>query len=362
MGDFMTIKKMIDRVFVLFLCGMIVLYFYESIVYSKEILNNVSVAIYRIINMVFPSLFGFMVVCDFLIRTNIYSYISVIFKPLAKYIFKIPSELFLVIILSCIGGYPVGIRLVSQLYKENKIDKLISKNMLIFCYCPSPTFIVSLVGIGLFNNVKAGLVVYLSVCIANFMVAFFVCRIHKITLVSEKTKLSLSSNALVQSVTESGKSMLKISAMIIFFAYLTTLLECMNFYNIIGVKYSDVLIKSVFEITNILAFRGNYNLLPIITFIFSTGGISILLQIVSLNSQKISLRGLFASRLPIGILSSGICFLLMRVISLDLTCNYTYSLYEKTSNYSFLSSICIFFMIITIFFRKSTSISKKSVL
>lgn len=344
-----------------FACGVILLYFYESIVFSKEILQEVSATIFRIINIVFPSLFGFMVGCDFLVRTGLYKCVCIIFKPLAK-VFNMPDEIFLVFILSCIGGYPVGLRLISQLYGDESISSKTAQQLICFCYCPSPSFIIGVVGIGIFNNIKVGLWVYFSILMANLIIAFVLCHISKPMIVSHDKKPTLSSENLILSVTECGKSMLVISAVIIFFSYIITLLDCMNFFNILRISNGNILLKSIFEVTCISNIIADYNLIPLITFIFSTGGLSIILQIFALNYKKISLKNFLIFRLPVATLTGLISFVVFKLVKFDILCDYTYSVHQNSSDYSILSSICIFFMIITIFFQKKTSISKKSML
>ncbi len=358
----MKAKNVLNFVFAVCCSVVFILYFSQSIVYSKEIIAEVSNALYRIINVVFPSLFGFMVGCDFLIRSGFYSKISYVFYPVARFVFKIPQDVFFVIILSCLGGYPVGIKMLHRLVDEGAICKEDAEKMLAFCYCPSPSFAVGLVGNGVFHNPKAGFIIYFSCVTTNLIMCFILKGKMNFKNINTKKKVVFSADNLVLSITDCGVSMLKICGVIVFFSYITTLLDCMNFFEILKIKSSDVLLKSVFEITNITALSPSYNLLPLISVIFSTGGGSILLQMISINAKKISLKKFFLFRIPVGIIAGAITSVILRVFPMDLACNYEYMLHQNRSGYSILSSICILFMIIIIFFQKKTSILKKSVL
>lgn len=352
----------LETIFIVLICGIIILYFYESIIFSKEITQNVSKTIYRIINIVFPSLFGFMVGCDFLIRTNLYKFLSTPLKPISRWIFKMPEDIFLVFLLSQIGGYPVGIRLINSLVENKQIDNKTAEKLVAFCYCPSPSFTAGIVGIGVFSNIKAGLAVYFSCMLANTITAFFLARIYDFKAEESNSKVNISSDNLVNSVVISGKNMLIISVIIVFFSYIITLSECMKLFEVIEYNNAKVIIKSLLETTSITDLAVEYLLLPIIAFVFSLGGFSIILQIVAINNKTTDLFYFFIFRIPVSFLSGIICFVILKNIPLDLQCGSDIILHNTSSNYSVLSSVCIFFMIITIFFHKKTSISQKCVL
>lgn len=355
-------KILLYNLFLAVCCVTFVIYFYESIVFSKEIIYNVSQTFYKIVNIIFPSLFGFMVACDLLIRSNLFQIFVRILNPLAKYIFKIPSQIFLTFVLSCIGGYPVGLRLVHSLVNEGEITKSEGEKMLRFCYCTSPAFAVGIVGNGIFHNKTAGLIVYISCVISNFVI----CIISRKSFSEKKAtgfkKINLNGEVLVDSITESGKSMFKISIVIIFFSYITTLLDCMKFYEILKIDESPNFLKSLLEVTNIVNLAPNYKFLPLISFLISTGGVSILIQIIALNHQKLSLKSFLTCRIPIGILASGVTIAILKFFPINLTCNNSCLIHKSSCEYSPLSSICILFMIITLFFNKKASILKKNVL
>lgn len=351
-----------ENFFYYLLCGVIVWYLYESIIYSKEIIFGVSQTIYRIINVVFPSLFGFMVACEFIVKTGIYKSLSVIFIPISKYLFRLPPQLFSVYLLSCIGGYPVGVKMLNSLVSINSIDKETATRFAPFCYCVSPSFSVGIVGVAIFSSVKIGVIVYISCLIANTLALLIYSHIYKFKSNSDNEKIQINGDILVNSVVSSGKSMLIISAMIIFFSYLINLLDCLKFYDIIKLKNANIFLKSLFDITFISNLSADFKVLPLITAVISFGGICILLQVFCICNKTFSLKRLFLLRIPISLLSALACYLILKsnILAIE-SVSYVYS-QKNDSNFNIFSLICLFFMIIIIFFQKKNCNLEKSVL
>lgn len=353
--------KFISLIYLL-LCGIILWYLYESIIFSKEIIDGVSECVFRIVNVVFPSLFGYMVMCEILVKSGLVCIFSKLLKPVSKYIFRLPEKLFTVYILSCIGGYPIGVKMLSTLVSDNVISKETAYRLSPFFYCVSPSFAVGIVGIGVFSNVKIGLIVYISCFLTNTILLLLYSQTQKFK--SEKTneKIKIDMEILVDSVVSSGKSMLKISFMIVFFRYFLVLLDCLKFFDIISINNVPIYLKSVLEITCINALNADLNCLPIVTGLVSCGGLCILSQLFCIVDNEFSIKRLILSRLLFSLMSSLVCYLIIRHFSVDLeVISYAIS-HKKSSDFNFLSLICLFFMIILIFFRKKNCNLKKSML
>ena len=334
----------------------------QSVVYSKQIIISVNLAVQRCVNVLFPSLFGFMVVSDFLIRSNLYSKLSVIFYPIAKFIFRMPAELFLIFLLSNIGGYPVGIKLLSQLYENKRIDKITAENMSVFCYSSGPSFIVGVIGISVFQSVSAGLIVYFSCFISNCISALFISYTKGYSFLQRNSEIKLSSENLFESISESGKKLLNICLTVIAFSYVLALLDCVNAFDFLKTQTATTLVKSCTEITNIVGLNNNYNLLPIVSSIASIGGICVLLQTINIKNKNIRTNKFLLSRIPLAVLSGIITKLLLVVFPQLESCSTAYYFQKSDSGYNIFTLICLFFMIIIIFFQKKGSNLKNNVL
>ena len=73
-------------------------------------------------------------------------------------------------VLGFIGGYPIGAKSVITLYKNGSITKSEAERLLSFCNNSGPSFILGVVGAGVFSSGKVGFLLYAahaaaSVCI-----------------------------------------------------------------------------------------------------------------------------------------------------------------------------------------------------
>ena len=108
-----------------------------------------------------PSLFPFMVLSSFIIRSGAYECTGKIFSPLAK-IFGLPKSAVSGVILSFIGGFPVGARCVKLLYESGEISEKQAERMMKFCVCSGASFLITAIGAIMLNNITAGIILYVS--------------------------------------------------------------------------------------------------------------------------------------------------------------------------------------------------------
>ena len=110
---------------------------------------------------VIPSLFCFMVLTGFLINSGLYCLISLPLGPLTKGLFYLPPSMGSVVLLSLIGGYPMGAKSIAGLLEQGRLDRATAQRMLPFCCCAGPSFIITAVGSGMFGSAQAGILLYL---------------------------------------------------------------------------------------------------------------------------------------------------------------------------------------------------------
>ena len=109
-----------------------------------------------------PSLFPYMVLSSFIIYSGADKYIGKIFAPVTKILFNLPPVCSSAIILSFIGGYPVGAKCVQLLYKDKKITAEQAQRMMLFCVCSGPAFLVTAIGAVMLHNIEAGIILYIT--------------------------------------------------------------------------------------------------------------------------------------------------------------------------------------------------------
>lgn len=345
---------------------LIILYLFLIIFFSQEMSVYILNSIKSCITIIIPSLYIFMIISDFIITSNIYAIFAKPFSFISRYVLKIPEQFFPIYIISNIGGYPVGAKLITDMLKNNKIDRITADNMMMYCYLSGPAFIFGIVGTNIFSDIKVGILIFTSIVLSNFIIAAIIGANHNIP---ERQKIvpeiRISIEELILSVYNGGKSILKICAIIVFFSSIICIAENSGLISILA-KWIDyfaefdyatavITIKTFIEISNISLFTASLNNIPLITSLLSFGGICIILQVKSINSS-LSLKRFLLFRVISMILSYLICKLFYFI-------TYDFLLPAYSSSYiphgQKSPIITVFLLIMTILFLLKFSIEKE---
>lgn len=292
-----VLKKLFTASAVIFIALLIV-------IYPREASNGAIVSIKTCVDVIIPSMFAYMVISTYIISSGIY---RIIFKPLYfifKKIIRVDEKLFSVFCLSLIGGYPVGMKLLKDIISQNKSYCEIAEKSVIFCYCISPTFSITMIGLGLYGSVEAGVIIYISNVISSLILSVIVS--HAYYLESEKT-FTEAKGGLTQAINDSTSALLVICSVIVVFNIVLAVLDAAAVT--FGLTIPEI-IKPFIEISNILNMPRNINSLPVSALAASTGGLCVILQCRSIVSGKISLKSFFVWRIPAALLS----FIITKII------------------------------------------------
>lgn len=281
-------------------------------IYQDECKNGVINGILISGNIIIPSLFPFTVCVLMLIKCSINRYI----EKTEKFIFKITglnSSEFLVFILSFIGGYPIGAKLINETIKENNTTPLRANKILMYSINGGPAFIILAVGNGILNSKSIGTVLLISHIISSLLVSLILAPFLKHTPYNSKpinTQKSLADN-FVDSVVNASSTLLNICAFIIIFSALGEILN--------GIKTLEP-VTYILEITT--AIRKTKNIY-LISFLLGFGGISVWLQIIACcKNFKVKILSLVTSRVIIGILNSAFTYIIVKLFKFEC---YTFS-------------------------------------
>lgn len=110
--------------------------------------------------VVIPSLFPFMVLANFIASGNGADYLSKPFSGAVKWLFRLPDKAVASVLLSFIGGYPVGAALASKLYTRREITLCDAECMLTFAVNASPAMVIFAVGNGMLGSAQLGALLY----------------------------------------------------------------------------------------------------------------------------------------------------------------------------------------------------------
>lgn len=326
------------------------------IIFSEQASLTVVKSINTCLDVIIPSTFIFMVISSYILSNELYKVIFLPFLTVLKKILKLNERQLSVFLLSLIGGYPIGLKLLKEEIAENKNYHEIAVKCSSFCYCISPTFAITMLGLGLYQSVEAGLIIYFSNIITCFLIAFIYSRLFKIDIKIDKKITKNNQSGIIDAINDSSISLLKMCTVIIFFNTVITVLEC--FINFIGIQLPNI-IKPIFEISNVLNIGTlTPSSLPFVSSLASFGGLCVIFQCKSLVGNAFSFKHFYISRLFASVLSFIAAKIILQFWDISIETQTGSGLY--TFNFS-QNKIAVFFLLIMfiIMLQKSEKNFKK---
>ena len=123
-----------------------------------------------------------------------------------------------VFLLSLLGGYPVGPRLMGQLVRQGGLSHREAEHLLLFCNNAGPAFVLGFVGLGLLGSLRAGVWLYLLHALSALLIALLFRPRQPFSAPAQSRALSPSfSQELVEAITSAGSAMVQVCAFITFF-------------------------------------------------------------------------------------------------------------------------------------------------
>ena len=126
---------------------------------------------------VVPSLFPFLVASSALLALGFGELAAPWLAGLMEPLFRVPGAGSAALVLGLVGGYPIGAKTAADLYRENLVsreeaERLLSgedafllergePRLLAFCNNSNPVFLISVLGVGVFGSVRAGVWLWL---------------------------------------------------------------------------------------------------------------------------------------------------------------------------------------------------------
>ena len=133
--------------------------------YMQQTLNGFQV----FFTNVFPALFPFFVFSKILTGLNCVGDFSMLFKKVTKKLYNTSGISAYVLFMSVISGYPVGAKVVSELYNENQLSKEEVNRVITFTSTSGPLFVIGTVGVSLLNSFKCGVIMLVCHIIASLI-------------------------------------------------------------------------------------------------------------------------------------------------------------------------------------------------
>ena len=178
-------------------------------------------------NVIIPSLFPFFVLASLVVDLGLAGYLGRVLEPVMRPLFRVNGSCATALALSFIGGYPVGARTAITLYQQGQCSRAEAQRLLAFCNNSGPAFILGVVGAGVFQSGKIGVLLYLTHMLASCLVGvvfrFYGPKEDVGRTNSPTFQAKRFTAAFTQAVTGAMTSTLNICAFVLFFTVLLRL-------------------------------------------------------------------------------------------------------------------------------------------
>ncbi|MCX8074580.1 MAG: hypothetical protein N2749_03235 [Clostridia bacterium] len=308
------------------------------LVFSKQSVQSLKNSIDIFLNCIIPSLLPFMILSEFALSTNVFTNVAKSFGKIFKKLFCIPEEASIAIILGFLCGFPSGSKAVNTLYEEGKITEKQAYTLLSFVNNCNPAFILVTVGIGIFNNMRIGIILLISHYLASIIFGIIFSRFnyyHHNTIIHENTenlnriyKNSLNNRKKLNYVELLKKCILNsFFTLALIFGFLSVFNLIFDMINLVLSHYmleqnTSYILSGIFEIT-----RGSYNILNLDanltvlicleSFILGFSGLCVIFQIFStVSKHNFNFLKLALFKVMHGIISMIISYILIEHTSI----------------------------------------------
>lgn len=260
---------------------------------ARAICGGIQQGMSLCVEVVIPSLFPFMVFTSFLALSGLADMVSRLLAPVTRRMFRLPANAGATVLMSFIGGFPVGGRMAARLVRDRAVPPEEGRRMLCFCINAGPSFILTAVGARMFGSAAAGGMMLCAHILAS-CTAGLLSSLGRPVPQREpevpKTKAIPMTQSLIQAVIDSANGMLVLCAFIILFSGLTAWLEPT------AARWGKnaLLALGLLEVTKgcqqAAAFPGLLGELTAV-FLLSFSGLSVIAQVLSgFTAEEIPLR------------------------------------------------------------------------
>ena len=252
-----------------------------------------------------PALFPFLVVSSLLLRLGFGELAAPWLAGLMEPLFRLPGAGSAALLLGLIGGYPIGAQTAADLYREGLADRAEAERLLAFTNNSTPVFLISVLGVGVFGSVRAGVWLWLIHVLSALLTGLLFRGSGKNAghhqPVSRKTPVRAVrlTSAFVEAVRSALSGILSVCAFVTFFYVLARPLAR------VGGRLGPVLVglTELFSLTPLLpADRFGFVLAAGCA---GWGGLSVLCQTAAvLDGSGLSLKNCFRGKAVQGLLSA----------------------------------------------------------
>lgn len=173
-----------------------------------------------------PSLFPFLALSAYLVKSGISDSMGRVLGPVTRILFRLPGCTAATILMSMVGGFPVGARGIAALHQQGAISDRQAARMAGFCVNAGPAFVISVVGVGLLGNPAAGAVLLGAQLGGSVLLGVLLGFTEpKKTAGASAARAGQSPSPLIDSTVDAARGTMNLCAFVILFSVLIALLR-----------------------------------------------------------------------------------------------------------------------------------------
>ena len=295
----------------------VILVIVSIVFWGKECSSGALKGIYYCLNVLIPSIFPFMVIAVFTAKSSVSGKLGQVTGALCEKLFGVSRNLSSVIIMSMIGGYPVGARGIAALKESGAISENDAARASYFAVGAGPGFLITFVGGNLLSCPEIGVCMLVSQILSVIILGIA----NKIIFVKKNNYNSFSqlyskplpfSSSLTQAVISSTYGMIEMCGMVVVFSAIIGITEKL-FGNI------NVYISILMEVTTACGILADKNNIALIAFAAGFGGLCVHFQIfTALKNIDINKGLFFCFRIIQGIITALFTEILVKIFKISL--------------------------------------------
>lgn len=339
-------------IFVVFTAAFCALKFPETA--SKGVYDGMMLCLKNVV----PSLFPFMIVSSVIAQSGLTYKLSGVLSPLMNAVFRQPGAAFSVIVLSQIGGFPVGASLIKQLYEKGELTEEQGQRLMVFCINPGPAFVMSYIGSSLLNSLQAGVIIYISVVASSLILGFFTRFFADFTPTEKQIKkdgFASPSEIFVRSVKSASKTMLSVCSWVVVFSCIEQLLLLLKLS-----QGEQLFLSILLEVTN--GCKNAVGLLPLPAIAGAIGwcGVCIHFQVMdTIIKVRLKLKYFLATRVLNAAIAMLISHILFKIFPVSVAVSALRKAELEPTSSGLMISVCLIIMCLLVIIGDNTTIILK---
>lgn len=318
-----------DTIFTVIIFLIIIIIICNPTKYTSGTISGLKLFVFNVL----PGLFPFMLLTKLITEIGLVFNVSQKLDKFSYKIFGTPGVSIYAFIMSIVSGYPIGAKIIGDLYQKELITEQDAKKMSIFCTTSGPIFIIGTVGTIMFQNFKFGLILYASHILSSVLIGiiynlFTKNKSSKNTQHHQVIYITKKSNILSECINQTLNSLFVVGAYITIFYLIGELFNSINLFTFLTELLNPILSKlgfsrthaegllyGILEVTRgakTLSSTPNISSVALTSGILSFSGLSIIFQSMAfLKDTKIKAHNFIFSKCVHSIFSIILCYILL---------------------------------------------------